>query len=276
MRPGSAQPLGLGDDAMIKLFLVCLFAGTVAGVEIGFASVSAATIIAPILIALLGVPWYEAIAIGLAADVPAAALAAVEYKKKIDMKNGLIMVGFVLVLTVVGSYFSQYLPNTEMSWISIFLSLFMGYRFVRSALGKKSRSVTGFLGNTEKRRKLLAVAVGCYIGFWCGFIGAGGGMMMLFGLTVILGYETKTAVGTGVFVMIFTAGIGAVSHFYFGDISAYLPALFWCTVFTLIAAWISSRFANRMETKRTSLATGIILLLLCIGLILKMAVDLLG
>ncbi len=256
---------------MIQTFFVCLLAGTIAGVEIGFASVSAATIIAPILIALLGVPWYEAIAIGLAADVPAAALAAYEYRKKIDVKNGLLMIGFVLVMTAVGSYFSQYLPNTEMSWITVLLALFMGYRFVKTALGKTNKSVMGFVGTTDRRKKLLAVAVGIYIGFWCGFLGAGGGMMMLFGLTVVLGYEAKTAIGTGVFIMIATAGIGAVSHMYFGDMSGLLPALLLCTVFTLLAAWISSKFANRMETKTTSMVTGVVLLALCICLMIKMA-----
>ncbi|MCD8108909.1 MAG: sulfite exporter TauE/SafE family protein [Clostridiales bacterium] len=259
---------------MIQVFFVCLFAGVVAGIEIGFASVSAATIIAPILIALLGVPWYEAIGIGLAADVLAAAFAAYEYRKQIDVKNGLIMLAFVLIMTFVGSYFSQYLPNTEMSWISIILSLICGLRFLRSAGGKEGKNFLSFFMQWDWMKRVLAIGVGCYIGFWCGFVGAGGGMMMLFGLTIILGYEVKTAVGTGVFIMIFTALIGAVSHGYFGDMQDYIPALIFCCIFTFIAAWISSKFANRMETRKTSLVTGTILLVLCVCLIIKMAVSL--
>lgn len=38
-------------------------------------------------------------------------------------------------------------------------------------------------------------------------------MMMLLILTSVLGYELKTAVGTSVFIMTFTALTGAVSHF---------------------------------------------------------------
>ena len=37
-------------------------------------------------------------------------------------------------------------------------------------------------------------------------------MMMLLVLTSVLGYELKTAVGTSVFIMTFTAFTGAVSH----------------------------------------------------------------
>lgn len=41
-------------------------------------------------------------------------------------------------------------------------------------------------------------------------------MMMLLVLTSVLGYELKTAVGTSVFIMAFTALTGAVSHFAIG------------------------------------------------------------
>ena len=41
-------------------------------------------------------------------------------------------------------------------------------------------------------------------------------MMMLLILTSVLGYELKTAVGTSVFIMTFTALTGAVSHFAIG------------------------------------------------------------
>ena len=41
-------------------------------------------------------------------------------------------------------------------------------------------------------------------------------MMMLLILTSVLGYELKTAVGTSVFIMTFTAFTGAVSHFAIG------------------------------------------------------------
>ena len=41
-------------------------------------------------------------------------------------------------------------------------------------------------------------------------------MMMLLILTSVLGYELKTAVGTSVFIMAFTAFTGSVSHFAIG------------------------------------------------------------
>ena len=94
-----------------------------------------------------------------------------------------------------------------------------------------------------------------------GFVGAGGGMMMLLILTSVLGYELKTAVGTSVFIMAFTALTGAVSHFVIGG----LPDLtVWalCVVFTLLWAQVAAAFANRAQPKTLNRATGVVLVIL--------------
>lgn len=69
-------------------------------------------------------------------------------------------------------------------------------------------------------------------------------MMMLLILTSVLGYELKTAVGTSVFIMTFTALTGAVSHFAIGG-APDMPALVFCILSTLLWAQIAARFANK-------------------------------
>ena len=85
--------------------------------------------------------------------------------------------------------------------------------------------------------------------------------MMLLILTSVMGYELKTAVGTSVFIMTFTALTGAVSHFAIGGLP---DTLTWalCVVFTLIWARIAAVFANRAQPKTLNRATGIILAIL--------------
>lgn len=85
--------------------------------------------------------------------------------------------------------------------------------------------------------------------------------MMLLVLTSVLGYELKTAVGTSVFIMAFTALTGSISHFAIGGMPD-LPALVLCVVFTLIWARIGARFANKSPAKVLNRATGIILVIL--------------
>ena len=86
-------------------------------------------------------------------------------------------------------------------------------------------------------------------------------MMMLLILTSVLGYELKTAVGTSVFIMTFTALTGAVSHFAIGgmpDVTVWVL----CIMFTFIWARIAAVFANRASAKTLNRATGIILVIL--------------
>lgn len=85
--------------------------------------------------------------------------------------------------------------------------------------------------------------------------------MMLLLLTGALGYELKTAVGTSVFIMAFTAFTGAVSHFAIGG----LPDI-WCLVFcvlsTLLWARIAARIANKASAITLNRAVGAVLVVL--------------
>ena len=116
-------------------------------------------------------------------------------------------------------------------------------------------------GIYARKRAIQSVVCGVLIGFICGFIGAGGGMMMLLILTSVLGYELKTAVGTSVFIMTFTALTGAVSHFTIGGAPDWTVFVL-CVVFTLLWARIAAVFANKATPKTLNRVTGVILVVL--------------
>ena len=89
-------------------------------------------------------------------------------------------------------------------------------------------------------------------------------MMMLLILTSVLGYELKTAVGTSVFIMAFTAFTGAVSHFAIGGAPDW-TAWILCVIFTLLWARIAAVFANKATPKTLNRVTGVILVILGIA-----------
>ena len=91
-------------------------------------------------------------------------------------------------------------------------------------------------------------------------------MMMLLLLTSVLGYELKTAVGTSVFIMTFTALTGSLSHFAIGGMPDWLPFLL-CVAFTLVFAQIAAKLANKASTKTLNRATGVILVILGIAVL---------
>ena len=85
--------------------LVCFFAGMGAGLGTGFAGMSAAAVISPMLITFLGMDPYLAVGIALSSDVLASAVSAYTYgkNKNLDIRNGLIMMASVLAFTVVAA-----------------------------------------------------------------------------------------------------------------------------------------------------------------------------
>ena len=253
---------------------VCFFAGMGAGLGTGFAGMSAAAVITPMLVGLLGVEAYQAIGIALASDVLASAVSAYTYhkNKNLDVKNGLVMMASVLAFTLAGSWVSSLVPNQTMGSFSTWMLLLLGVKFlVKPVMTTKERMEAV----DPKKRLVQSLAGGAVIGFICGFIGAGGGMMMLLILTSALGYELKTAVGTSVFIMTFTAATGALSHFAIGG-APDLLLLGLCVAFTLLWARLAARFANRAAPEVLNRAMGGVLTILGAVLLILRAFGISG
>ncbi len=238
-------------------FFICFIAGIGAGLGTGFAGMSAAAVISPMLITFLGLPAYEAVGIALASDVLASAISAYTYgkNKNLDIRNGLVMMVTVLIFTLVGSFAASRVPNTTMGSFSVFMTLILGIKFIIKPVMTTKETMQAVSG---KKRIIQSVASGIVVGFICGFVGAGGGMMMLLLLTSLLGYELKTAVGTSVFIMAFTAFTGAGSHFAIGGMPDVWCLLF-CVASTLLWARIAAKFANKASAATLNRATGVVL-----------------
>ena len=240
--------------------VICLLAGLGAGLGTGFAGMSAAAVISPMLITFLNVEPYTAVGIALASDVLASAASAETYRRigNLDIRNGLVMMLCVLAFTVVGSYVSSLVPHTVMGSFSTAMTMLLGIKFILRPVTATREAMAGV---SRKKRILQSVLCGAAVGFICGFVGAGGGMMMLHLLTSVMGYELKTAVGTSVFIMAFTALTGSVSHFMIGGMPD-IKDLILCVAFTLAFALLAARFANRAEPKLLNRMVGVILFVL--------------
>lgn len=245
-------------------FIICFIAGIGAGLGTGFAGMSAAAAISPLLITFLGMPAYEAVGIALASDVLASGVSAYTYGKNnnLDIKNGIVMMLTVLVFTCLGSFIASLVPNSTMGGFSVFMTMVLGVKFIVKPVMTTHEKMNEM---PAKERVIKSVVFGTMIGFICGFIGAGGGMMMLLVLTTVLQYELKTAVGTSVFVMTFTALTGAASHFAIDGLPN-LACLAVCVVSTLIWARVAAKIANRSQPATLNRVTGVILILIGVAI----------
>lgn len=252
-------------DLFLKI-LICFLAGAGAGIGTGFAGMSAAAVVGPMLVSFLGVPAYEAVGIGLISDVLASAVSAYTYKKNgnLDVKNSLPLMLTILIVTVIGSITASFLPERAMGGTMQFALIFIGLRFIIKPVTTTKEQMNA-ISPTERLTK--SIIGGIFIGFICGFVGAGGGMMMLFVLTSFLGYQMHMAVGTSVFIMAFTALTGGISHFAIGG-TPDITCLILCVIFTLIWARIAAYLANKADAKTLNRAVGIVMILTSVAILI--------
>ena len=161
--------------SLLFTIIVTFFAGMGAGLGTGFAGMSAAAVITPMLITFLGMDPYRAVGIALSSDVLASAVSAYTYGKNqnLDIRNGIIMMISVLIFTVVGSYISSLVPSATMGSFSVFMTFLLGIKFIVKPVMTTKESMQGV---SAKKRAIQSILCGVLIGFICGFIGAGGGM----------------------------------------------------------------------------------------------------
>ena len=241
-----------------------------AGIGTGLAGLSAATVMVPMLIVLCpsfhgetGV--YQATAVALASDILGSAVTTWTYAKhkNIDLKRGWLIMLCILIMCTLGSYVAFIAGNVVLGGFTLFLTFFIGIRFlVKPDTSRENQVKKGT--KLGLKGVILSLACGIPIGFGTGFVGTGGGMMMLIVLSVFFSMELKTAVGTSTFIMTFTALIASASHILIHPeiILEKWDVMLLCIVVATVASLVSARFANRVKNRTVGLVTGAVLTIL--------------
>ncbi len=248
-------------------FFWYIIASVGAGIGTGLAGLSAATVMVPILIVLCPsfsgeTGAYQATAIALASDILGSAVTTYTYAKhkNIDLKRGWIMLVCILTMCTAGSYAAFLAGNVVLGSFTLFLTFFIGIRFlVKPDTSRKKQAARG--QKLGWKGVLVSLFFGLTIGFGTGFVGTGGGMMMLVVFTAFLGMELKTAVGTSTFIMTFTALIASVSHILIHPAILFekWDVMLLCIIIATTASLVSARFANRVSSRTVGLVTGVVL-----------------
>ena len=241
-----------------------------AGVGTGLAGLSAATVMVPMLIVLCPsfageTGAYQATAVALASDILGSAVTTYTYakNKNIDLKRGWLIMTCILIMCTVGSYVAFLAGNKVLGGFTLFLTFCIGIRFLVKPDTSRENPVQK--GNKLGLKEvLLSLFFGIPIGFGTGFVGTGGGMMMLIVFSVFFGMELKTAVGTSTFIMTFTALIASTSHIMIHPAIVFEKwnVMLLCIVVATVSSLVSARFANRVSNRTIGLATGVVLTIL--------------
>ena len=249
------------------LYLTYIFAGIAGGILTGMAGLTAAMVLTPILCGACGWAGYDAVTLSLIANVPSALVTSYTFYKNgnMDIKRGLPVALSAFGGAIVGSwlgYLFSMVSENGVSYIVIISNLFMAVKFLMPSK-KKEENLSETEQKKAKTKNVIAYILSFLIGAECGFMGSAGGVLMLLVLTMVLGMDTKLAVGTSSLVMTLVALTGAVSHLAMGATMEILPAVI-VTVCCTASAVISAKFANKVAEKTVNRCAGVVLILVSI------------
>lgn len=246
---------------------VYILAGLCGGILTGMAGLTAAMVVTPMLCGICGWGGYDATTLSLVANIPAALVTCCTYYKNgnVDLKRGKTVIATSFIGAVVGSWlgylFSQ-VSESGVSYAVIVMNLILALKYFKTAK-PRDNSLKEQEQAREKRKALIAAVLAFLIGVECGFMGSTGGLLMLMVLTMVLGMDTRMAVGTSSIIMMLVALTGAVSHIAMGAKVEPVPGAV-VTVVCTVAAMVSARFANRVSERVLNVSTGVVLIVVSV------------
>jgi uncharacterized membrane protein YfcA len=130
---------------------------------------------------------------------------------------------------------------------------------LRKSYKKKSDStdtISGFIHFKAEWQKILAaLIIGLGIGILSGIFGAGGGVMILLALIVLMSFPLHKAIGTSTLIMAITALSSTVGYAMRGNINIILGSFI--AAGAVLGGVIGSRYANKVNEKTLQKVVGI-------------------
>ncbi|HOK35213.1 MAG TPA: sulfite exporter TauE/SafE family protein [Candidatus Pacearchaeota archaeon] len=248
----------------LQIFLMVLI-GLFTGAVTGLTGASGVMVVVPLATVLLNFPIHQAIGTSLIVDVLAPLAISYTYYKhgNIDIKSGIwIALGSVLGAQL-GAYFAAGVSAGNLGGAFGIFMIIMGIILWRNGINrevitKKMKRIVKF--ETQTQRIITALILGFFVGLLTGFLGAGGGGIVLLILIFVLDFPLHKAIGTSALIMAITACSGAIGYGLHGNTNI-LSGL----ILGFIAAAsgvISAKFANKINEEVLAKTVGVIFVLL--------------
>lgn len=204
-------------------FIILVFLGFFAGILNGFIGIGGGILIVPLL-NFLGAP------IGIAVGTSMTYIAGTTFfstlknfrKKNISYSIGLLTALSMLPAVEIGSLIVRHLEQTQPGLAAttirfglLALTIYIAISFFRKREKEKYLSS----GDARKGSHLLVlIPIGLFTGFLAGYLGVGGGIILLPVFAHIVHLNIRLSVGTSSFVILFISIYGSVSYFLKGSV----------------------------------------------------------
>lgn len=244
--------------------IIALLIGISSGILSGIFGVGGATITLPFMRLFLGVPGKIAIGTALPTVIPTAISGFIVHYKKglVRTKIGLICGLSGSLSAFFGAWCTKFFEgNVLMIFTSVFIFI-TAVRFILENIKTAKRKNTNLLDDKTKggergkiARKenvkfLRIFSIGFMTGFLSGFLGIGGGSVLVPAFVIFLGISMHEAVATSLLSIILMAIPGSIEHVLLNNTNIYLFAVI--TVGAILGSQIGARLS--IKTKERLLA----------------------
>jgi len=271
-------------------YLLYLIIGLIAGSCTGLIGASGVAITVPAL-TFLGIGVHSAIGTSLAVDVVASVSVSSTFNKfgNLNLSQGIYMALAAIVGAQIASRLAVLVPAVGLEKAFGILLIINGIMFWRNGIQRHSnQSLEQSTTNDNSiendcvendsgepagsprentpglREHFLAVILGLGIGLISGFLGAGGGVMILMVLVFVLHYPMHIAIGTSTLIMALTAFSASLGYAGSGNIS--LPILVFAGLGTIIGGRRTATFANKLSAEKLGKVAGAMFAIIGIGM----------
>jgi uncharacterized membrane protein YfcA len=239
-------------------FLIGLILSAGIGVSLGLIGGGGSIITVPVLVYALGVDAHQAIAMSLAVvGVTSLVGASMHFRKgAVDLPTGTLFGGS----GVVGAFFGAKL--TYLLSPDVLLLCFAGLMLVIAALMLVQRR--GGEAAPHGRSTWKAVAAGLVVGVLTGFLGVGGGFLIVPALVLFGGLHMKDAVGTSLVVISINCVAGLAGHLAHGGFDPRIATM--VTALAAAGALAGTALSHRVSPEH--LKTGFALFVIAVAVFL--------
>ncbi len=192
--------------------------GLAAGVLSGMFGVGGGLLTTPALRLILGAPALIAVGTPLPVIVPTAITGAIAYARRglADVSAGIALGLWGALAAIGGAILSDLAGGSIVMFSTAALILFMAVDMIRQAFGSQRLGPRPM--ENHPRRAFALATVGIVTGLYSGFLGLGGGFVLVPLLVRWFGYPIKRAIGTSLVAIAVLAIPGSVTHFYLGHV----------------------------------------------------------
>ncbi len=217
-----------------------LASGAAIGGALGLTGSGGSILAVPALVYLVGLDVHAAIGTSLAVVGGIAAEGTVEQRDNVRWKAGLLLGACGIAGSIPGSLLSPYFSGATL------LLLFSGIMIVASISTLRSRDIEAKRDTTAPL--WIIFLAGLSLGFLTGFLGVGGGFLIVPTMVLAFGCSMQTAIATSLLVIAFNSSVGLATRFATASID-------WFVVGAFLAGGIAgnvaaSKLVHRLDQRR--------------------------